>query len=572
MEPLAAIFAAGLLAAAPTHAAPDPTVHYRLKPLMSDGHLTGVQFEMRFRAPQALTPEALTEIDLPDSWVRGKDYYKALKDIEITGATAVTTPQDQPAHRLITAAPGAEITVRYRIDANLKTGEEAPKTDMNYPVIGPDRFYILGETVWPTVASQGARHATFSADMPPGWRFASNLQTLKSLHGTDSDVIESILMGGTDVHIDTVQTPNTRLRIASAGHFDFPLTAFSDRVQRIVATEQAFWGDGQPDFLVTLAPITPAPGYVSVHGEGRPGAFAVIAVPDTPLETMSFTLAHEYFHSWNPGRLGQMDQGPNEALGYWFSEGFTDYYGRKLALKAGVVSLAQFIAEWNQTLARYAKSPHKTAPNTELRDHQWDNETWHKTAYDRGAILAIYLNAQWRQKGVPLDRFMHSLRDTVAADPAFASLPLEQRLDTVATGLGVPLHDDMKRFIDDGAPLALPQDAFGGCLTVVTEPVADVELGFDLERTIAARSLVGGTPDGPAYRSGLRDGMTWHSVTADPTDSAVAVTVKTHDDQGHEQIFTYLPVAKTTHPRQKLVAPDGLTPDRAKACAAALTG
>ena len=568
MRYLAAIMA-GLLAADQAQAAPDPTVHYSLKPLVTDGQMTAVEFEMRFNATQAQT-----EVDLPDSWARGRDYYKALKDIEIIGATAVSTPADRPAQRIITATPGAQITVRYHVDANLKAGEEAPiATDMNYPVIGPNRFYILGETVWPSVNGGNELPATFSADMPAGWAFASNLQNLASLHGTDSDVIESILVGGTDVRIDTVETPHTRLRIASAGRFDFTLADFSDRVQRIIATEQAFWGDGQPNFLVTLAPMTSAPGHMSNHGEGRAGAFAMMTVPDTPLQIVTFSLSHEYFHSWNPGKLGQTESGPDEALSYWFSEGFTDYYGRKLALKAGVVSLEQFVAEWNEALDRYAKSPHRTAPNTELRDHQWDDEAWHKTAYDRGAILAVYLNAEWRSKGITLDRFMHALRDKVAADPDLRALSTEQRVATVAAGLGVPVNEDLARFVDQGEALSLPEDAFGGCVRVASDQVPDFAPGYDSEKTRAAGVYVGVDPDGAAYRAGIREGMTRvDSQGGDRGDGSVPIHATVRDSDGLTRTLTFPPAGKTSHVRQKLVLPVSMTADQIQACGTAITG
>ena len=489
---------AGCLVAGSAQAAPDPTVHYSLKPLLTDGRMTAVEFEMRFQAGQAQT-----EVDLPDSWANSKNLYKAFKAFEIIGATDVSTPSDQPAHRLITAKPGAEIIVRYHIDANLKAGEEAPiATDMNYPVIGPSRFYMLGKTVWPTVNSGGDLPATFSNEMPAGWAFASNLQDLASLHGTDADVTKSILMGGTDVHIDAIQTPHTRLRIASAGRFDFTLADFSDRVERLISTEQAFWGDGQTTYLVTLAPIAPEPGHMSNHGEGLQDAFAMMTVPATPLDTLSFSLAHEYFHSWNMEKLGQYEPSPNEALSYWFSEGFTDYYGRKLALKAGVVDLAQFVADWNMALNRYARSPHRLASNQELSDHFWADETWTKTGYDRGALLAVYLNAKWRTKGVTLDRFMYALRDKVAAEPVFAAQPTGRRVATVTAELGVPASEDLERFVGRGEAITLPEDAFGGCIRVVTD----------------------------------------------------------------------LPDDKRAYASQRLVLPDGLTADEAKACAAAVTG
>jgi predicted metalloprotease with PDZ domain len=414
--------------------------------------------------------------------------------------------------------------------------------------------------------------ATFSADLPAGWVFASNLQNLASLGGTEADVVKSVLMGGIDVHIDTFQTAHTRLRVASAGRFDFTAADFNDRVKRIIATEQAFWGDGQSDFLVTLAPITRKPGGMSNHGEGRSGGFAMITVPDTPLEVLSFSLAHEYFHSWNPGELGGADPDP-EATGYWFSEGFTDYYGRKLALEAGVVDLTQFVAEWNMSLNRYAGSAHRLASNKELSEHPWTDAAWQKAPYDRGAILAVYLNAEWRGRGVTLDRFMRTLRDRVAADPKLGALPFRQRIAAVTTGLGVPVDEELTRYIDRGEAIVLPEDAFGGCLRVLSDQVPDFAPGYDVARTRAAGVYVGVDPDAAAYGAGIREGMTrLDSQGGDPGDGSVPIHATVRDADGHVRTVIFVPAAKTSHLRQRLVLPDQMTTDEAKACAAAITG
>ena len=557
---------AGLFIAGSAHAAPDPTVHYSLKPLLTDGQMTAVQFEMRIQATQAQT-----EVDLPDFGASHYYQYKAFKDVVVIGATAVAIPPDQPGHRLITAPAGTEITVRFHVDANREAGQEAPiATDMTYPVISPTRFTIMGETVWPHIEGGDDRPATFAADMPAGWAFASNLENLPQMGGKAGDVLKTILIGGQDVHVETIQTPHTRLRIATAGRFDFTMADFDQQVTRVIATEQGFWDDGQPDFLVTLVPMEP--GHLSIHGEAMNGAFANIAVPDAPLQDMAFDLSHEYFHSWNPRKLGRYET-PNPATGYWFSEGFTDYYGRKLALKGGVVSLEQFVADWNAALNRYNASSHKTAPNSDLGAHYGEDQKWTKAIYDRGAVLAVYLNAKWRTKSVTLDHFMHSLRDRVATDPAFAAKPLEARVDAVATALGVTAGDELARFIDKGEAITLPADAFGGCVQVVTETVADVDFGFDTKTVNETHIFSGVRSDSPAYAAGLRDGMGFvHYSDKDPSDSSVPVTFDVRDTDGKARTITYLPQGKTTHSRQQLTLPKGLTASQVQACTAVITG
>jgi predicted metalloprotease with PDZ domain len=311
---------------------------------------------------------------------------------------------------------------------------------------------------------------------------------------------------------------------------------------------------------------------MSNHGEGRSGGFAMITVPDTPLEVLSFSLAHEYFHSWNPGELGGADPDP-EATGYWFSEGFTDYYGRKLALEAGVVDLTQFVAEWNMSLNRYAGSAHRLASNKELSEHPWTDAAWQKAPYDRGAILAVYLNAEWRGRGVTLDRFMRTLRDRVAADPKLGALPFRQRIAAVTTGLGVPVDEELTRYIDRGEAIVLPEDAFGGCLRVLSDQVPDFAPGYDVARTRAAGVYVGVDPDAAAYGAGIREGMTrLDSQGGDPGDGSVPIHATVRDADGHVRTVIFVPAAKTSHLRQRLVLPDQMTTDEAKACAAAITG
>ena len=72
-----------------------------------------------------------------------------------------------------------------------------------------------------------------------------------------------------------IETPtgHTHLRIATFGEFSFDQPDFVAAVHRIVETEQTFWGDGQPDFLVTLAPLR-APGGQAYTGTGLGDAFA----------------------------------------------------------------------------------------------------------------------------------------------------------------------------------------------------------------------------------------------------------------------------------------------------------
>ena len=557
-----------VLALGVTHSAKastDPTVHYSVSTDLNGDDLKAIIFEVRFNADE----DGQTEIYFPDRWGGGKDFYKALKDIRIEGASQVETPADHPQARILTSNPGAPITVKYRLYTNLAKGLEGPvDTDMRYPIVGPDRFYLTGQQVMLWVDGRDDAKATFFAHMPKGWMFASDLEDLQ-LGGTPNQVLPSVMLAGKDVHIDTIQTPHTRLRIASAGQFGFSVPDFNDRVTRVIETEQAFWNEGQPAFLVTLAPLSSASGTTSMRGTGLDDAFAMITTPDIPVDMLSVTLAHEYFHSWNYRKLGSWYGEGDEALGYWFSEGFTDYYGRKMALRAGVIDLNEFVKRWNEALGEYAASPHRNTPYAEIRDNFWKDNDWGQMPYDRGSQVAALLNRRWRGQGVTLDRFMLALRDRVAADPAFAALPLPERLKTVAAKLGVSIEPELARFIAQGETISLSPDTFGGCLTVINEEAADFDPGYDTDATSVKGIFSGVDPESNAYKAGLRDGMKRLArLSGEPNDVTVPISYRVSDSGGVEHIISYLPAGRTHHPRQRVVMPQVLNADALKTCAA----
>ena len=69
------------------------------------------------------------------------------------------------------------------------------------------------------------------------------------------------------------------------------------------------------------------------------------------MEDVASLLAHEYFHNWNTIAFGGMKQ--PEALIYWFSEGFTDYYTYQLLFRSGLINAEKYVAQYNQFAKEY---------------------------------------------------------------------------------------------------------------------------------------------------------------------------------------------------------------------------
>jgi predicted metalloprotease with PDZ domain len=133
-------------------------------------------------------------------------------------------------------------------------------------------------------------------------------------------------------------------RIALDGAADSAdLTAFSEKVQRIVRQEQAVYGEvpvydyGAYTFLASINPY--------VHGDGmehRNSTMISIGSAFHGEDRMLGVFAHEFFHCWNVKRIRPRTLEPfnfeksNMSYELWFAEGFTQYYGPLLVLRAGI--------------------------------------------------------------------------------------------------------------------------------------------------------------------------------------------------------------------------------------------
>ncbi|HUB60122.1 MAG TPA: PDZ domain-containing protein [Puia sp.] len=152
----------------------------------------------------------------------------------------------------------------------------------------------------------------------------------------------------------TVKNPDGKtykFRIALDGTADSAdFSAFSDKVQRIVQQEKAVYGEvpaydyGTYTFLASINPY--------VHGDGmehRNSTMITIGAPFHGEDRMLGVFAHEFFHCWNVKRIRPRTLEPfnfeksDMSFELWFAEGFTQYYGNLLVVRAGIGKDTDFV-------------------------------------------------------------------------------------------------------------------------------------------------------------------------------------------------------------------------------------
>lgn len=559
----------GALAALPVDAAPQQRNLdvYRVSPVVENGKVQALTVEVRLRADA----DGETRMQLPAEWGGGERLWRFLNDPVVTGGQ-LSQPDEKT--WAITSRPRAALTLRYRVVSAYDGPPPPDSPNFGQPIIGPEGFYVIGHTIFATPEGRETDLARFEWDpASSALQLSTDLTPLQRAPASISQLGPSVLMAYPDTVEARRDVGGAPLTVAMRGTFSFSAEAFADMAARSIGAVRAFWGDGRAPFLITLAGQPAPQGWTSYRGSGLDDAFAVISTQNTKLEDYRLFLTHEYLHTWIAERLGGAIDGPGEPAGYWFSEGFTDYYARRLALRAGLVDLETFAAAWNEALDAYATSPAIGANNAQIVAGFWSDRAVQKLPYQRGAQLAVLLENRLKSKG-GLDRVMLALRDQAAKRrDTSRRVPASQAFTPVARSVtGVDLTPEIDRFVSRGERILLPSDAFGGCLTVETLTRPAYWLGLDLAETGKARTLVGVDPSGPAYAAGLREGMKYLGRHGGkPGDSTVEVGLAI-EENGKPRVVRFLPKGPGEVTVQRIKVPTALTPDARAACVKAVAG
>lgn len=533
----AAAFAAPLTAPAAVRDA----VTYEISPVFEGRALKAIAVAVRFKAD----PSGVTRLDLPRRNMSHTGLWRALRGLRAEGASL---EGDGP-ERTVRSKPGASVIVRYEVASAL---DHEPTEADGYPEapwIRPDWFYIDSRSAQADVDGRDEASVRLAwRGWPKDFPHASNLDG-----ETRPDATGGVLIGGRDLRI-VRQGP---LRLAIRGRHAFTDAALASDLARIIGAERAFFGD-KPDAPYFVAAASSASGAAQAFsGVGKASAFAMVATDGMTLSDLRPYLAHEIFHAWNPVRLGR----PIGPEGYWLSEGFTDFYARRLMRRAGLLTPAQFADAWNEMFRAYGVSPAKTLAGAEAAKAFWSDPDAEKIPYQRGAMLAALWDWRLRQAGGSLDAVIRAQAE------AFRQQPDARLTDLFVATMrkaGVDVGADVARYIDRGEAIPLPKDVFAPCGILETVTVPSFDLGF--APTPGADGLLtvaGLKPGGAADRAGLRDGMVIvRKISGVSGDSTRPYDLVVRAEGGERRV-SFLPQGAGTARYQKLTL-DPAAP--AKAC------
>lgn len=267
----------------------------------------------------------------------------------------------------------------------------------------------------------------------------------------------SIFIGGA-ARLHRRHIDGHELLFALTGQHAFADGELVDLAERIIRLERDFFADrGDPRFVITLVLEPGKSPRTSMGGTGLTSSFALFLSPGYTLKPgsddrarIAGLLAHEHFHHWNGGVVQLRDP---EGHGYWFSEGFTDFFTRRLLVRSGLWSVAEWINAWNECFAAFAANPLREAPAARIAAEFWSSPAASQLPYQRGAIVAALLDRELRAQdgsdgAATLDDFV---RDVVARARAGEPLDTAELLELIADATSAEFAETLRAIVVDGA-------------------------------------------------------------------------------------------------------------------------
>lgn len=512
---------------------------YVVEPIIQ-GESCRLGVRMTFRGESSGT----TRLLLPLEWAEGVGLYRAIRNLRSLSEDIKIEDTKEPHVKIVHHAPNQRVSLTYEV-VSQPPGTKLTREIYHYPVLRSTYFYVMGQALWVYPDMRESTPLKLSLhwkNIPDGWALINSYgisQPKQIVKTTLESFRKGTFLAG-DYRIKRIIINQEPVYAVTRGSFGFSDEEFHDTVKQLLQFTRDLWNSHDfPHYYVTMLPTDDPPGRTG--GESRTNSFTFFLPKDSTLSKHLRTLAHELFHAWNPQRLGGFEVigvVEDERL-YWFSEGFTDYYASVLLLRAGLISLEDYVAGYNSLTEEYYASPVRLLPAAEMVQKRQTSYKVERLFYQRGALLAHYWDNAIRSRTnnkSSLDDVMRSLLKSATARGV--SLSHKRIADALRPYLGEKGASDIEKYIDRGE-LVPADNFFGTCAIAEVINYHPWDMGFEADKSFKTRVISGVVPDSNAHRAGLRDGQKWISggyVHGDP-NRLTKLTVIEGDTQKVVQFY-----------------------------------
>lgn len=466
-----------------------------------------------------------------------------IEELRATGANGRALAVDHPdrSRWIVHASANERIHLAYAIGANARRMDPDPRVHYG-PIVDRELVHLLG-----SLALLSPEHLE-DRERSIAWRWEgldATGWTACGVRGPGAGPFRvrarpeelrnaPFVAGEIDVRTIDVHGAPLHVAVARAGT-SFDPDAFAKLATRVVELERGFFEDWRSDgFLISVVSIGD-PGATGAHaqsigGTGLVDSFALYLQAGTKLDdpspgmTIPALLAHELFHAWNGAKLA-FDETPQTS--YWFSEGFTEFFARRLQHRGGFLDDEAYVASLNRSIAEYFQSPALHAPAAEIRERFFTDRTAGAHPYRRGDVIAFVIDQELRKRSAGTQTLDDWMRDLVLRGTRGERISPVRFYALLAERSDTAFAERVRACAEDGAVMELPRELASPCHAVELVPLPTYELGFDVEASRASGRVAGVRDGSAAHVAGLRNGqrIAGFSISGQDVSTPVRATV-----------------------------------------------
>ena len=408
-------------------------------------------------------------------------------------ATHALTVQHSGHYWSVDTSPGTRATLDYAL-APTRPNAMANESDRFYPVVTDRYLHFIGHTAL-LAPRESKEHTTPEREIElvwrgfreAGWNVACSFGTESELHVRRSyeRFVHSVFVAGDyEIHrTDNAEAPI--ILVMRPGAWKFGATDFLSTAVPVVSEERKLFRDRATPLVIVASPmLVDADVIDGTMLSDSIDLFLPRAGRLIPNPLLALLLSHEYFHNWD---TLVMRPSEDEGAGImWFTEGFAEFYMRRVAYRAGRISRNDYLFYLNRALLAYAKSPSNREPNERIRSDFWKSPDVNRLPYNRGQIVALVIDAQLRAAGgaLTLDDFVRRLADD--ARSTNVGVTSESVLKKLGEMTSAAFEAQIRRIVIDGELAIVPPNALAPCALLKGSDVPMFEFAPDGQSACAA--------------------------------------------------------------------------------------
>lgn len=370
-------------------------------------------------------PRKRIVLRLPDSYLRKENLYQRIEDLTVSSPGTLTVHPESMSARILDYPVDERVVIKYIFRPDDPVTYLQGKESFSAPIIRDDYFQFVGSMVFIyPVALVGAPpfHLDLKWSLPDDFKIYNSYGAGQKSQAITTDfdrMRDSFFVAGRNIRSQEISVRNQPVTVTFEGNWnEIADTEFVDVVSRLLTTQrETFHDDNFPYFLVHFLAenIVHCNDQVKFAGTAHPNSFRAIFPTGSNcklLPEMKQLISHELAHMWI-GKKIRVGEERGHIDGKWFTEGFTDYFGRVTAYRAGVLDEADFFNGLNRQLEKYYISNERFVTLQGLVERMYrrgySTRALEDIPYQQGEIMAWRLNKHIKS----LTSFKNRLDDVI---------------------------------------------------------------------------------------------------------------------------------------------------------------